>query len=65
MGGGGEAAPPPAPEGGGLTPERLVRKDLDLLLEENLFNGRDFMDLSKGRLSLDQIDQKLKDLIDK
>jgi hypothetical protein len=23
------------------------------------------MDLSKGRLSLDQIDQKLKDLIDK
>jgi hypothetical protein len=65
-GGGAETGgAPPAPEGGGLTPERLVRKDLDLLLEENLFNGKDFMDLSKGRLSLDQIDQKLKDLINK
>ena len=62
---GGAPPPPPPDAGGGLTPERLVRKDLDLLLEENLFNGRDFMDLSKGRLSLDQIDQKLKDLIDK
>jgi len=63
--GGSEPGGAPPEAGGGLTPERLVRKDLDILLEETLFRGSDFMDLSKGRLSLDQIDQKLKDLIDK
>jgi len=55
-----EAPPPPA-----MPTERLVRKDLDLLLEETLISGSDYMDLSKGRLSLDLIDKKLKDLIDK
>jgi len=66
MGGGsalGGGAPPP-PEGG-LTPERLVRNDLDLILEETLITGSDYMDLSKGRISLGMIDKKLKDLIDK
>jgi hypothetical protein len=60
--GGGGAPPPPE---GGLTPERLVRNDLDLLLEETLITGSDYMDLSKGRVSLNMIDEKLKDLIDK
>jgi hypothetical protein len=62
MGGG---APPPAGAPPEMPSERLVRKDLDLLLEETLMNGSDYMDLSKGRLSLDLIDKKLKDLIDK
>jgi hypothetical protein len=59
---GGGAPPPPE---GGLTPERLVRNDLDLLLEETLITGSGYMDLSKGRVSLNMIDEKLKDLIDK
>ena len=66
MGGGSElggGAPPP-PEGG-LTPERLVRNDLDLILEETFINGSGYMDLSKGRVSLNLIDKKLNDLIDK
>jgi hypothetical protein len=69
--GGAEPPSPPPPEppsGGGAEPpttERLVRKDLDLLLEETLLNGPDYFDLSKGRITIDQIDKKLKDLIDK
>jgi hypothetical protein len=67
---GGGAPPPPAPEPAGEeapppTTERLVRKDLDLLLEETLFNGRDFLDLSKGRVTINEIDKKLNDLINK
>jgi uncharacterized protein YpuA (DUF1002 family) len=42
-----------------------VRNDLDLILEETLFNESNNLDLSKGRNSLVEIDQKLKDLIDK
>ena len=59
-------APPPGGEepGGGL-PERFKKDDLNLILEETLFSGIDFMDLSKGRNSLVEIDQKLKKLIDK
>ena len=70
-GGAEPSSPPPPPEppaGGGSEPpttERLVRKDLDLLLEETLLNGPDYFDLSKGRITIDQIDKKLKDLIDK
>jgi hypothetical protein len=65
--GGGAPPPPPAGEdaGGGVTPERFVRNDLDLILEETLFNESSNLDLSKGRNSLVEIDQKLKDLIDK
>jgi hypothetical protein len=66
---GGGAPPPPPPsggaEGGGVTPERFVRNDLDLILEETLFNESNNLDLSKGRNSLVEIDQKLKNLIDK
>ncbi len=59
-------APPPPPGGeGGMPTERLVRNDLDLILENTLFNSPETIDLSKGRNSLVEIDQKLKDLIDK
>jgi hypothetical protein len=62
---GGGAPPPPGGAPPEMPSERLVRKDLDLLLEETLMNGSDYMDLSKGRISLNLIDNKLKDLIDK
>jgi len=69
---GGSTPPPPSggsePPSGGPEPpttERLVRSDLDLLIEENLFSGKNYMDLSKGRNSLIEIDDRLKNLIDK
>ena len=61
----GPEEPAPPPEMGGLTPERLVRNDLNLLLEETLINGSDYMDLSKGRVSLGLIDEKLRQMLDK
>ena len=38
---------------------------IDLLLEENLFSRKNYMDLSKGRNSLIEIDDRLNDLINK
>jgi hypothetical protein len=70
MGGMGMGAPAPPSEpagddsGSGL-PERFKKDDLNLILEETLFKGVDYVDLSKGRNSLVEIDQKLKKLIDK
>jgi len=62
----GGGAPAPPPEGDtGMPTERLVRNDSDLILENTLFNSPETIDLSKGRNSLVEIDQKLKDLIDK
>jgi len=70
MGGmGGETAPAEPPSAGGAetppTTERLVRNDLDLILERNLFNDDEVLELSKGRNSLVEINNKLRDLIDK
>jgi hypothetical protein len=68
MGGGGAPPAPeaPAPEpGGGVTPERFVRNDLNLILEDNLFYGKSSLDLSKGRVTLTEIDSKLNDLLNK
>ena len=65
MGGG---APPPSGEAGGEAPpttERLVRNDLDLILERNLFNQNNVLELSKGRNTLVEMNDKLKDLIDR
>jgi hypothetical protein len=62
MGGG---APPPGDTGEPPTTERLVRNDLNLILERNLFNENNMLDLSKGRNTLFEINNKLKDLIDK
>jgi len=58
---GGEEAPEPGPP----TTERLVRNDLNLILEEKLFDFNDTIDLSKGRNSLVEMNKKIKDLIDK
>ena len=65
----GAPAPPSEPAGGDAAgaglPERFKKDDLNLILEETLFKGVDYVDLSKGRNSLVEIDQKLKKLIDK
>ena len=63
MGGGAEAPPPEAPPGGEVTPEGFNKNDLNMLLEDHLFGGSDYMDLSKGRNSLTEISDKLKDLL--
>ena len=65
MGGGA----PPEPAGGEAPPpppmERFIKNDLDLILEDSLYYGKTSLDLSKGRLGLSEIDDKLKDLLDK
>ena len=63
MGGGSEPPPPEAPPGGGVTPEGFNKNDLNMLLEDHLFGGSDYMDLAKGRNSLTEINDKLKDLL--
>ena len=63
MGGGAESPPPEAPPGGEVTPEGFNKNDLNMLLEDHLFGGSDYMDLSKGRNSLTEINDKLKDLL--
>ena len=56
--------PGEAPDmGAAVTPEGFNRNDLNILLEENLFGGKDYMDLAKGRNSLLEINDKLKDLL--
>jgi hypothetical protein len=67
MGGGmgGPESGPPEAGGGPTVPERLVRNDLNLIIENNLFDVDDTLDLSRGRNSLIEINNKLKDLIDK
>ena len=63
--GGGDESPPP-PSGGEVpTAERLVSSDLDLLLEDTLFSGKNYMNLSKGRNSLIEMDERLNKLINK
>jgi hypothetical protein len=68
MGGGmgdlGAPEPPTEPPAGAeVTPEGFNKNDLNMLLEDHLFGGSDYMDLSKGRNSLLEIDDKLKDLL--
>jgi hypothetical protein len=65
MGGGGSTPPPPPPAEGGVTPENFNKNNLDLLLEETLFNGSTYFDLSKGQNSLLEIDDRLGNLLDK
>ena len=57
--------PPEPPMGGGAVPEIFNKDDMNLLLEETLFRGSDYMDLARGRNYLVEIDEKLKKLIDK
>jgi hypothetical protein len=67
LGGGSEemGAPPEAPEapaGGEVTPESRMN-DLNLILEDDLISGRDEIDLSKGRTSINEIETKLNELL--
>jgi len=63
MGGAPETPEVPADAGAAVTPEGFNKNDLNILLEENLFGGGDYMDLAKGRNSLLEINDKLKDLL--
>jgi hypothetical protein len=54
-----------ATAGGEVTPESFNKDDLNMLLEEHLFGQNDFMNLGKGRNSLVEIDDKLKDLLNR
>jgi len=70
--GGGEATPPGGeelgapPEGGpGLAPESKIDKDLNLILENDMVSGMEEIDLSKGRKSLLEIENKLDELLNK
>jgi hypothetical protein len=67
MGGGTPPSGGEEPADGGAPPttERLVRNDLDLIVERTLFKDDNILELSKGRNSLVEINNKLKDLIDK
>jgi len=62
---GGDESPPPPSGGEAPTAERLVSSDLDLLLEDTLFSGKNYMNLSKGRNSLIEMDDRLNKLINK
>ena len=70
LGGGGEdlGAPPETPEvpeapaGGEVTPESRMN-DLNLILEDDLISGRDEIDLSRGRTSINEIENKLNELL--
>jgi intein/homing endonuclease len=66
--GGGLEIPPPPPgeEGGGaVTPESVTKRDnLKILIEnETLINGESFIDLSKARNSLGEIEDQLNKLL--
>lgn len=66
MGGGAPPEPPAEePAGGAVTPENFNKNDLNLLLEENLFGDSLYMNLGKGRNNLVEINDKLKELIDR
>ena len=63
MGGGPEAPEAPEPPAGGeVTPESRMN-DLNLILEDDLISGRDEIDLSKGRTSINEIETKLNELL--
>jgi hypothetical protein len=69
MGGdmGGPTPPPSGPEPGGeagVTPESKSNNNMNILLEsDSLINPEDFIDLSKGRNSLGEIEKQLSKLL--
>lgn len=67
MGGemGGEAPPPPPAEGGGeITPESVKRDNLNILLEsDDLLHAEDYIDLSKARNSLGEMEAQLSKIL--
>jgi len=69
--GGGESMPPPPPPSGpepggdaGITPESFKRDNLKILLESNSLTDEDsYIDLSKGKNSLGEIESQLSKLL--
>ena len=69
--GGGESMPPPPPPSGpepggdaGVTPESFKRDNLKILLESNSLTDEDsYIDLSKGKNSLGEIESQLSKLL--
>jgi hypothetical protein len=60
----GGSPPPPSPPGGGLTPESHNRDNLKILLEsEGLFDDDSFIDLSKGKNYLGEMEKHLNKLL--
>ena len=61
---GGDTAAPEGDAGGDITPESFINdKDLNLLLEEDMIEGNSFIDLSKGKQSLGEMETKLDNLL--
>ena len=61
---GGDTAAPEGDTGGDITPESFINdKDLNLLLEEDMIEGNSFIDLSKGKQSLGEMETKLDNLL--
>ena len=64
--GGESSPPPPPPEGGdvGMTPESFNRDNLKILLESDSLTDEDsYIDLSKGKNSLGEMEEKLNKLL--
>ena len=57
-------APPPA-GGAELAPESKIDRDMNLILENDMISGMEEIDLSKGRKSLMEIENKLDELLNK
>ncbi len=57
----------PAPGGGEaeVTPESVKDRDMNLLIEDDILRGQDILDLSKGKKSLGEIEDKLNELLNK
>jgi len=64
---GGESSPPPPPPAGGdagMTPESFNRDNLKILLESDSLTDEDsYIDLSKGKNSLGEMEEKLNKLL--
>ena len=57
-------APPPPPGGEGLTPESFNRDNLKILLESDSLTDEDsYIDLSKGKNSLGEMEERLNKLL--
>jgi len=65
MGGGAPPPPPPPPaEGGEVTPESVNKDNMNILLEsDSLTNSEDFIDLSRARNSLGEIESQLSKIL--
>jgi hypothetical protein len=60
-GGAGEVAPPPT--GGEVTPESLMARNMNLLVESNIIEGSKFIDLGQAQDSLGEISKELDKLL--